>query len=75
MGCNGLMQDKPALIEESGVFDEYINIHKIYVDNCLTDVEALKRAMFIQWYSCSEPSALTGIPGGQGPFDGCTSSG
>jgi hypothetical protein len=70
--CNidGLLQDQPEKIDSLNIFDEYIDIHKTYAASAETNPEALKRAIFIQWYSYSEPSALTGIPGGGGPFDG-----
>ena len=67
---HGLMEEKPDKVGKQGIFDKYIEIHKTYADFANTDNEALKRALFIQWYAISEPSGLTGIPGGQGPFDG-----
>ncbi|WP_276499553.1 hypothetical protein [Pontibacter litorisediminis] len=67
---HALMGDKPKMVDAIGVFDKYINIHKRYAELANDDNEALKRALFLQWYAVSEPSGLTGIPGGQGPFDG-----
>jgi hypothetical protein len=67
---HGLMEENPYKVDEQGIFDKYIEIHKTYADLADMDDEALKRALFIQWYAISEPSGLTGIPGGQGPFDG-----
>lgn len=67
---HGSMEDKPRMVDAIGIFDKYIDIHKRYAELANEDNEALKRALFIQWYAVSEPSGLTGIPGGQGPFDG-----
>jgi len=45
------------------IFKRYSEIHKYYVElaNNEKNIEALKRAIFIQWYSLSEPSCFTGI--------------
>ncbi len=40
---------------------EYKKIHQAYADLSSSDIEALKRGLFIQWYALSEPSYLTGI--------------
>jgi hypothetical protein len=60
----GLMEDKNARLNESGVFAEYSRIHRCYVeliDDPSCGLEALKRALFIQWYAVSEPACFTGI--------------
>ena len=44
------------------VFLEYRKVHNRYADLAGTDPEALKRGLFIQWYSLAEPNYLTGIP-------------
>ena len=43
------------------IFDKYERIHQAYAERAITDDEALKRGLFIQWYALSEPSYLTGI--------------
>lgn len=40
---------------------EYKNIHNEYSKMSETDIESLKRGLFIQWYSMTEPNYLTGI--------------
>jgi hypothetical protein len=44
-------------------FEEYSSIHRAYVELFVQndDIEALKRAVFIQWYSTMEPQFLSGI--------------
>ena len=49
-------------LSDDGVFVEYASIHREYVELALAgNVEALKRALFLQWYEVSEPSCFTGI--------------
>jgi hypothetical protein len=63
-GLSGMsMEDKHSHLEDKGIFDEYRNIHEAYAELYFEtgDMEALKRAMFIQWYSISEPDCFTGI--------------
>ena len=43
------------------IFLEYKRIHKQYADISSHNMEALKRGLFIQWYSLLEPKYLTGI--------------
>lgn len=43
------------------VFLEYRKIHQEYAELSLTNMEALKRGLFIQWYALAEPNFLTGI--------------
>jgi hypothetical protein len=62
--CTGLMEDQFKELEKLGVFSEYVQIHQEYVSRIGTDasgIEALKRALFIQWYADSEPGCFTGI--------------
>ena len=40
---------------------EYKNVHLAYAKLSGSDIEALKRGLFIQWYSMTEPTFLTGI--------------
>jgi len=57
----GQMEDQYIVIEERGIFDRYKEIHNEYARLCDTDIEALKRGLFIQWYAMCEPSCFTGI--------------
>ncbi len=43
------------------VFTEYRKVHQTYADLSESDIEALKRGLFIQWYAMTEPNYLTGI--------------
>ncbi len=43
------------------IFSEYKSVHKEYAKLSSTDIEALKRGLFIQWYALTEPNYLTGI--------------
>lgn len=43
------------------IFHGYRKIHQAYAELSLTNNEALKRGLFIQWYALSEPNYLTGI--------------
>lgn len=43
------------------IFSQYRLIHQQYADLALSDDEALKRGLFIQWYALTEPNYLTGI--------------
>ena len=52
----GYSEDK---IEELGVYNKYKLIHDSYT--VVQDIEALKRAVFIQWYAVIEPGNYTGI--------------
>lgn len=50
----------------STAFKEYTKIHKAYIDliksgDAKTKMEALKRALYIQWIASFEPSFITGI--------------
>lgn len=50
-------------MRNDGIFNKYSEIHSEYVKLASNEknIEALKRAVFIQWYSVSEPSSFTGI--------------
>ena len=43
------------------VFTSYKHIHQQYSEMAEMDTEALKRALFIQWYALTEPNYLSGI--------------
>jgi hypothetical protein len=59
----GSMDEKTQQLIESGIFNSYRELHDDYASLAkMGNVEALKRAFFIQWYAVSEPACLTGIP-------------
>ena len=43
------------------IYAEYNEVHSEYAKMSETDIECLKRGLFIQWYSMTEPNHLTGI--------------
>ncbi|MGY5353492.1 hypothetical protein [Wenyingzhuangia sp. IMCC45467] len=43
------------------IFESYSEIHTRYTNLSVESLEALKRAIFIQWFSISEPDFLSGI--------------
>ncbi|MBF8964917.1 hypothetical protein I0P70_16845 [Pontibacter sp. FD36] len=43
------------------VFASYKQIHQQYSEMAEREIEALKRARFIQWYALTEPNYLSGI--------------
>jgi hypothetical protein len=56
------------------VFKKYTKIHKAYIDliktgDEATKMEALKRALYIQWIASFEPTYITGITMSFGGFD------
>jgi hypothetical protein len=50
-------------MQKDEIFKKYSDIHSKYVELATKEenIEALKRAIFIQWYALSEPSSFTGI--------------
>ena len=68
----GRVKDLHAACEQMGIYDAWRNIFEQYVILARQgDLEALKRALFLYWYSCSEPNELSGIPslGDDLPFE------
>lgn len=61
LGLRGTMEERSAQLRDKGVFDAYRQIHSSYADQADKDLEHLKRGLFIQWYSMTEPSCFTGI--------------
>lgn len=59
----GSMSQKDRRLADEGVFAAYAEVHRAYVEAAEStgDAEALKRAVFLQWYSLSEPSCFTGL--------------
>ena len=61
-GIEGLIEQKQAELESSGIFDNYRRVYNKYVELAVQgDIEALKRALFLWWFDFAEPSFLTGI--------------
>ena len=60
---HGLIEDQELLLESLGVYDEYKAIHAAYAQlvGAESSHEALKRALFIQWFYLTEPAFLSGI--------------
>ncbi|MCK4664289.1 MAG: hypothetical protein KAT68_15580 [Bacteroidales bacterium] len=61
---DGTTEEKEKHLMKQGIFDEYKQIHKDYaslIDDENFGLEALKRALFIQWIGHLEPSCFTGI--------------
>ncbi len=53
-----------AQLDQAGVFAAYRRVHTIYAGLLLDPIngaEALKRALFLQWYGWLEPLYITGI--------------
>ena len=59
----GQMEEKALQLKLGGVFVAYEQVHKEYVGLAeqAGDLEALKRAIFLQWYAVSEPCCFTGL--------------
>jgi hypothetical protein len=66
-GAAGTPDERDAQITRSGMYAEYPAIFSTYLeliglaDDPATALEALKRAVFLAWYSFKEPSFDTGI--------------
>jgi hypothetical protein len=66
-GAVGTPEERDAQITRSGMYAEYPAIFSTYLelvrmaDDPATVLEALKRAVFIAWYSFKEPSFESGI--------------
>lgn len=61
IGIEGTLEEKAMQVEAKGIYDDYKQIHSQYSDLANLDNEALKRALFIQWYALVEPGIYTGI--------------
>lgn len=63
----GTMDQMEKQLQARGIFDQYREIHKSYLDlffnteNEETKLEILKRLVFLNWYGIIEPSCFTGI--------------
>lgn len=60
--ASGTFEERVPFLERHGVFDAYAIVYRRYVELALEgDIEALKRALFLQWYVVAEPYELTGL--------------
>jgi hypothetical protein len=63
----GTIDEITLRLREAGIFDSYREIHEEYYTLCnttidqVTQIEALKRLAFLNWYSILEPGFLTGV--------------
>jgi len=63
-GATGTIEEKDRQITRSGLYAEYPAILRSYLDLLSDDAaghEALKRAVFLVWFSTMEPSPYSGI--------------
>lgn len=66
-GATGSVAEKDAQITRSGMYAEYPTIFRAYIDlmhdadNPATRLEALKRAVFLAWYSFNALPVVSGI--------------
>lgn len=58
---SGTMEENDVLLNKLGIFTRYNNIFNSYSKLAFDNLEALKRAIFLQWYAVSEPRCFTGI--------------
>lgn len=61
VGLSGSMEAKHQTLLDTGVYARYAAIHATYTELAAQNEEALKRAIFILWYSLAEPECFTGI--------------
>jgi hypothetical protein len=60
---HGLMEELHAVFEKTGVYEAWRKIFREYVMLAKAgNREALKRSLFLYWYSWAEPHELSGIP-------------
>jgi hypothetical protein len=58
----GSLEDMHILCRQTGVYEAWKRIFELYVIEARKgEKEALKRALFLYWYSCSEPNELSGL--------------
>ncbi|UOQ73750.1 hypothetical protein [Hymenobacter cellulosilyticus] len=58
---SGSIEDKSFALNNSPLAEQYLLIHAAYTRLASHSQEALKRAIFIQWYWTAEPSIYSGI--------------
>ncbi|MFZ7115102.1 MAG: hypothetical protein ACO1G9_06990 [Bacteroidota bacterium] len=57
----GPLEIRRIKVNENGISDKYKSIHSEYSNLATESIEALKRAVFLQWYSVVEPFEFTGL--------------
>ncbi|MEE1964609.1 hypothetical protein V1387_18115 [Allomuricauda taeanensis] len=57
----GSIEEKSDKVIYFGIAKDYREIHQEYSRLAKSDLEALKRGLFLMWYSIAEPTWLTGI--------------
>ena len=57
----GTIEEKSRRLEELDVPAQYKAVHRSYAALAQSSVEALKRALFLQWIDQAEPFAFTGV--------------
>ncbi len=62
--ATGYIEERDALYKQIGMYEAWQDIFRQYVTLAREgEREALKRALFLYWYGCSEPHWLNGILG------------
>ena len=57
----GTIEEKNDKVVYFGISPKYKKIHQEYSRFAKSELEALKRGLFIMWYAMTEPSCFTGI--------------
>jgi hypothetical protein len=58
---DGSLEIRRIKINKAGIAEKYKSIHSEYSKLATESIEALKRAVFLQWYSVVEPFEFTGL--------------
>jgi hypothetical protein len=58
---DGTIEEKSDKVVYFGITKEYREVHQEFSRLAKSDLEALKRGLFLMWYSMAEPTWLTGI--------------
>jgi len=58
---DGTIEEKNDKVVYLGIGAKYKTIHQEYSQLAKSELEALKRGLFIMWYALTEPSCYTGI--------------
>lgn len=62
LAVEGTIEAQFGQLEARGVLRSYAHVHRRYVDLAAAgDIEALKRAIFLQWFEMVEPPSFTGL--------------
>lgn len=67
ISLNGTMEEMEQQLIGNGIFDQYKEVHRQYLELCnettefQIKLECIKRLIFLHWYSLSEPNCYTGI--------------